>query len=535
MMKKYEANYSGFIYEKPKTYWSSESDIKKNLLKANLSDLSHLKAGGLPIISQGDEAYIDTGDSHVAITAVSGMKKSICAFMPLIYTLGKAEENMVITDPKGELFNRTASYLKEEGYNIKCLDFRDMDKDGLNVLEYPAKVYNLKDKDKGSMMISDLVNVFAERQRQSGCDCFWPDTAASYLNATASIMLDSYAPKNININNWAEFNTEQGVKIVKDLAHEIQTSNTAMINLKTILAEPERTLMSTLSTASSFLSPFIQNNKLARMLANSTFRVEDISKEKTALYIITDDTTTTCDTIVGIIISQLQTHLVDKAYKSKNGKLDTRVNFVLDEFTSFPIPNIENALATHRSRNIRYYLCIQSIDGLKRRYKHHEALLANCANILFMGSTEQELLQRISTQCGTTNITIDGSERPLISEPELMTLKKSWYSKECIYLNLSESLRFCAQLPSIEHYGLLDKAPPVISFNHPPVQSYTLLDLKVDIVRRNMPLPFCEPTIKKSSKEISVDELLKEAQESIALELELERKFDELFGNSDQD
>ena len=48
------------------------------------------------------------------------------------------------------------------------------------------------------------------------------------------------------------------------------------------------------------------------MLSHSTFHLEDLCKKKTALYIVTDDTTTTADSIVGIIISQIQTFLVEK-------------------------------------------------------------------------------------------------------------------------------------------------------------------------------------------------------------------------------
>lgn len=72
------------------------------------------------------------------------------------------------------------------------------------------------------------------------------------------------------------------------------------------------------------------------MLSHSTFHLEDLCKKKTALYIVTDDTTTTADSIVGIIISQIQTFLVENAYNN-GGKLDTRFNFIMDEFASFAI------------------------------------------------------------------------------------------------------------------------------------------------------------------------------------------------------
>ncbi len=492
MIKKYEADYAGYVYDKPVTHWSNDRDMKAALMKVDLTSPEDLPAGGLPIISDGKTAYIDSGDSHTAIAAVSGMKKSICGFMPLIYTLARAGESMIITDPKGELFDRTSGFLKSRDYNIKCLDFRTLDKDGFNILEYPTRIYREGDRDKGLMMVSDLVNVFAEKQRTSGnLDVFWPDTAATYLGGTASLMLESFPDtKAINISNWAEFNTMDGVDALKQIMSKINTDNTALLNLRTVLAEPDKTLMSTLSTASSFLAFFIQNNKLARMLSNSTFAISDVCKEKTALFIVTDDTTTTCDTIVGILISQIQSHLVGEAYKSPGGKLGHRVNFVLDEFTSFPIPNMDLALATHRSRNIRYYLCIQSLAGLSRKYPYYEALLANCATTVFMGSTEKELLTRISDQCGRTKITPDGEEKPLISPAELITLKKSWGSKEAIYMNLSCALRYCVEMPSIEAYNLGKHTPPHISFKHPPVKTYTVTEFCRDINEKTIPAPF---------------------------------------------
>lgn len=544
MERKYESSYTQYVHKKPKTHWSSESEVKEKLVKVDLTS-QHLELGGLPIISDGKTAYIDASDAHTAIDAISGMKKSICGFMPLMCVLGKTKERMIVTDPKGELYERMAGYLAACGKKVWCLDFRTFDKDGFNILEHPARVYRSGDQDRGITLLSDLINVFADKQRSSGrCDPFWPDTAAMYKNGTGKIMFDSYPDiETINISNWAEFNTEKIVPLLNELISNINSGDTALLNLRTVLSEPEKTLMSTLSTASSFLGPFIQNNKLARMLSHSTFSLDELYNENSALFIITDDTTTTCDTIVGIIISQIQSYLVDKAYKSKTGKLSHRVNFILDEFTSYPIPDMDVALATHRSRNIRYYLCVQTIDGLKKRYEHYEALLSNCGNTVFLGSTEKALLDRISEQCGTTRITSDGKERPLISPAELMTLKKSWESKEAIYMNLSESIRYCANLPSIEAYDIGNYQAPQYTITHPHVKSYTIANLLQDIAYDKAHLPFTTSEdgaeqIKKSKKKTrsqATDSNGYEEELTEDIQKELERKFDEIFGPIDSD
>ena len=158
------------------------------------------------------------------------------------------------------------------------------------------------------------------------------------------------------------------------------------------------------------------------------------------------------------------------------------------------------------------------------------------------GSTEKELLNRVSEQCGTTNITSDGSERPLITPAELMALEKTWNYKECIYLNLSESIRYCTKLPCIEAYDLGNYPPPSYKTNHPQVKAYSVSKLLFDISRGKAHLPFSEPPKKEDEKGMSQKRNKKQKNnyeendfamnsETEELQKELERKFDELFGS----
>ena len=538
--KQYEAVYAGYVYEKPTTHWTSTEEVKKRLTKVNLSDLSELEAGGIPIIFDDQDIYIDAGDNHTVLLACSGMKKSICGFMPLIRILAAANENMVITDPKGELYDREAGFLKSQGYNVRCLDFRTMDKDCFNVLRYAATVYRSGDKDKGLSLLSDIVNALAEDQRHRAKDPFWPDTGALWLNGTGAIMMDAY-PKieQVNVLNWSDFNVRGSASIVEDHLLSTMPDNTVKAALKQCLSSAENTFKSILITASSFLMMFNQNPKLASMLSHSTFTLEDIIKPKTVLFLVTDDTTSTADPILGMIISQIQSFLVDKAYHSKNGKLDVRMNFVLDEFASIPIPNMDKALATHRSRNIRYYLCVQSLALLKGRYENPEKLLSNCASTLYLGSTEHELLRELEVKLGTTCITPDGKEKPLCSQAELMTLERSWSRKEAIYMNLAEGIRYCTMLPSIEAYDIGNHTAPSYSAKPPAIETYTVAEFATDVVNERIRAPFAPAQKKKRvPREKNNKRAHSSAEEESSegnLEADLMRKFEELFGTCDDE
>lgn len=540
--RRYEASYAGYVYEKPVTYWTSTEEVKRRLTRVDLTKPGGIDAGGMPIISNGKTAYIDAEDGHTAIIAASGMKKSVCGFMVLVDILARACENMIVTDPKGELFNRTAGFLRSLGYNVLCLDFRTMDKDCFNILHYAASVYRSGDKDRGLSLLSDIINVLAEDQRQHAKDPFWPDAGVLWLNGTGAVMLDSY-PKieQVNILNWSDFNVRSSAAILEEHLLSLMPDNTAKAALKQCCSGAENTFRSILITASSFLTMFNQNPRLASMLSHSTFTLEDLVKPKTALFLVTDDTTSTADPILGMIISQVQSYLIDKAFHSKDGKLETRMNFVLDEFASIPIPNMDKALATHRSRNIRYYLCVQSLALLKERYENPEKLLSNCASTLYLGSTELEFLRELEAKLGKTCITPDGSEKPLCSQAELMTLEKAWNHKEAIYMNLSEGIRYCTMLPSIEAYNIGSHPIPTYGSVPPAIETYTVAEFATDVVNEKIRVPFAPARKKKSvprenrNKCAHVQSSSESSLSDAALEAELMRKFDELFGTTDDD
>ena len=74
-----------------------------------------------------------------------------------------------------------------------------------------------------------------------------------------------------------------------------------------------------------------------------------------------------------------------------------------------------------RSRNIRYFLFVQSLKQIENKYDNSEAIISNCSKI-FLYSNETETLEYVSELCGSINI--NGKERPLISAAELNQLSK---------------------------------------------------------------------------------------------------------------
>ena len=89
------------------TRWATMEEVERSSTHINLYDDTYPGAG-IPIISDGHEAYVDSKDTHTLIFGATGSKKTRLFCMPTINFFIKAGESFVATDPKGELYDRTA-------------------------------------------------------------------------------------------------------------------------------------------------------------------------------------------------------------------------------------------------------------------------------------------------------------------------------------------------------------------------------------------------------------------------------------------
>jgi type IV secretion system protein VirD4 len=147
-----------------------------------------------------------------------------------------------------------------------------------------------------------------------------------------------------------------------------------------------------------------------------------MGRKKTALYIVVPDERSTYHFIVTSFVKQCYELLITEAQKEINKSLPVRVNFVLDEFSNTPaISDMPAMITAARSRNIRFYLVVQSMHQLVKRYGlDSETIKGNCENWVFLASKELNLLEELSKMCGNTlNYEPHEFIRPLINVSEL--------------------------------------------------------------------------------------------------------------------
>lgn len=436
---------------------ATPEELRERFATAELIPGIPISGGGIPILSDGVRVTMNTEDTMTLILGATGSKKTRTLVAPLILSAAQAGESMVLIDVKGEYASGQLSpylhgVLRDRGYRIRALNFRDFNCDGWNLLSDPYRQYRVGREGDAMAEVSRIVDSLAGATRDT-TDPFWKNMAKQYLVSVTALLFELCDdPERINLLSLAAFANWEACENLRELLNQIRTENSITTMLRGVLSAPETTRLSVLATASSFLTPFLINEKLLRMLSHTTFEPEELYREKTALFLIIPDESDAYRDISGLLISQLSASLVQNAYHL-GGSLPRRVHFICDEFPQVRIPNMHKNIAAHRSRNIRWTLICQSRRQLRDAYPDEAAAIeANCTDLFFLGSPDPELLEELSLRAGMVIEEQDGVPRRLISVEQLRRLRKGREYTEVLFA--SGPTVCITSLPDISKYQL---------------------------------------------------------------------------------
>ena len=306
----------------------------------------------------------------------------------------------VFTDPKGELYDRTAGYLKEHGYDIKVLNLvRPQYSDGYNPLMHISS----------ELDVDVIANTIVKGQKtDSGSDPYWDDMAEMLLKALIYYLIATRPEEEQNLASCAELvraaNKNGGSNLLSDLMSQLPYDHPARMYYKSIEIAPEKTYGSILSSLQSKLGKF-DSKEIAELTSTDTINFEEIGSKKTAVYVISSDTHTAYDFLLTIFFSQMIQQLYDYADQN-GGRLKERTYFILDEFANIgKIPDFDKKISTSRSRGISFSVILQNIDQLEAVYeKSYETIMGNCDTHVFLGSNSFKTVEYFSKQLGEKTI-----------------------------------------------------------------------------------------------------------------------------------
>ncbi len=419
--------------EKGYSRWSRSSEMKKALKQVDIK-AENINHAGMPIISDGKYMWVDNGEDHYLIVGATGSGKTVIGSMPMIKIMAKAGESVIVTDPKGELYEKTAGMLKERGYNIIVLNFRDPQRgNAWNPMALPYKLYREGNMDKAIELLDDLALNILYEEKSTG-DPFWEKTAADYFTGLALGLFEDAEESQINLNSINLMSSVGEEKFggpnnnyIKEYFNAKDPSRPAYINASGTVFTAEETKQGILATFKQKIKIFSSRDNLSEMLSYSDFDMKDIGRKKTAVFLVVQDEKKTLHPLATIFLKQCYETLIDVAQES-GGFLPFRTNFILDEFANMPpLKDVTTMVTAARSRHIRFNFIIQNYAQLTQVYgkEQAETIKGNC-NIMYLISSELAALEEISKMCGEVKSKEKDktASMPLVTVSDLQRLGK---------------------------------------------------------------------------------------------------------------
>lgn len=388
--------------------WAKKNEVKKQLKPVD-PKAYNADAAGLVVINDGKTLWVDDGEAHNIVIGATGSGKTQAVVFPMVHSLAKKGESMIITDPKGEIYEQTAVMLRERGYNIIVLNFRSpQNGNGWNPMALPYNLYKEGNGDKAIELLDDLALNILYEEKSGNADPFWEKSAADYFTGLALGLFEDATEEQINLNSMNLMSSLGEEKFggpnnnyIKEYFNSKDPSRPAYVNASGTVFSAEDTKQGVLSTFKQKIKLFASRDNLSEMLCHSDFDMKSIGRQKTAVFMIVQDEKKTLHPLATIFIKQCYETLIDVAQES-GGKLPFRTNFILDEFANMPpLKDVTTMVTAARSRLIRFTFIIQNYAQLTQVYgkENAETIKGNC-NIMYLISSELQALEELSKLCG---------------------------------------------------------------------------------------------------------------------------------------
>ncbi len=395
---------------------------------------------------------------HTLILGTTGSGKTTSYIIPSIKALSITSEatrpSFLFTDPKGELYEKTAWYLQEQGYKVLALDFRHPERSlRWNPLSYAwAKmeeaqrvyenvtmvtaglepVYLLNGKEYTAYEIEEATKAEVQRLEDeaheeiinivsalcpitSQKDPIWDEGAKGLIQGVVMAMLEdgmSYDDTDMTLDKFNFYNLHQicthagaGYKDLIDYFKLREKQSRAVTSAEIVLVAPQTQQGSYMSSVQQKLQLF-NDRGICNMTSASEIDVKQMDEAPTAIYLMLPDEKEGRHPLGSLFISQCYKKLVEKAVEN-GGALKRRVFFMMDEYGNMPkINGVQSMFTVGRSRGIIQMPVIQAYSQIIDKYGAETArtIFGNCNTEIFIGSKDDETCKRFSEKLGNYTV-----------------------------------------------------------------------------------------------------------------------------------
>ncbi|MGM0878103.1 MAG: VirD4-like conjugal transfer protein, CD1115 family [Bacillota bacterium] len=316
--------------------------------------------------------------------------------------LHEKECSLVVTDPKGEVYEMTSEIKRRQGYEVHVVNFAEMG--------YSDR-YNPFDYVREDIQATTVANAIVASKNDPKRKDFWYNAQFSLLKALILFAVHELPPDQRNMTGvldfLQEFDPESSEGDASELDEQflrLDKSHPARRAYELgFKKSQEKTraniIISLLTTIGDFNS-----STVSRFSSFSDFLLGDVGKRKIALYVIIPVMDSTWEGLINLFFNQMFQELY-KVGAQHGAKLPQPVVFILDEFPNLgKFPDYEKFLATCRGYGIGVCTIVQNITQLQEKYgrEQAESILGNCGIKICLGNVNQTTAKYYSDLMGKT-------------------------------------------------------------------------------------------------------------------------------------
>lgn len=407
----------GFKYSKSGSYgtagWLTEGDLDgiakiSTWRMAEGHILGQLDKTGRNLVTTDPNSWLN---KHVAVFGASGTGKSRCYSRNCFIQAVKNRESVIVTDPKGELFEDTAQFFRNNGYVVKIFNLVNPEK---------SDSWNCLKEIKGNEIIAQVFADTVIRNTIIGAgksDHFWDNSEMNLLKALILRVERGEIFKKLNKQNMGtvyELLTKaSGESGLDELFNprNLTPDEKCCIAPYNIFKQAAENIRGSIILGLGTRLQVFQNEVIKKITEYDDIDLSLPGKHPCAYFCIMSDQDSSLNFLSSLFFSFLFIDLVRYA-DLNGGKCDVNVNFILDEFPNIgQIVDFTKKISTVRSRGINISVIFQAISQLENRYPNGmwQEILGNCDTHLFLGCNDPKTAQFISDRAGEVTIKVGSS------------------------------------------------------------------------------------------------------------------------------
>lgn len=364
----------------------------------NLSESKNILASNVSVSLNTRKTGIN---NNVAIIGPTGAGKSRNYCLPNIL---EANCSMIVSDPKGTLYDKCRAFLEHRGYKVQKLDLIDMSGNvGYNPLDCirynpSTKRYNEQD----IITVSEIIIVDGKASEP-----IWDMAARMYLQSLIAYTLEATPAEDHTLTQVNKLMCDQGGKTFASLITqhmELWPDSLAAkryLSFKSI-GTADKMISSILGIVAINLSAFVFDGLSTIYSQKNKVDFAEFGKSKTALFLSVSDTDRSLDRLANLFWTQALQALCKSADKDyPDHRLKVPVRLILDDFaTNVYIPDFDKITSNIRSREIYCSIILQSIAQLEALYGSARAktIIGNCDQQLVLGIQDMDTATHYSVR-----------------------------------------------------------------------------------------------------------------------------------------